>query len=68
MIVESSTGMPSEDSTKAGLPVLWVPAAGRYAVNARFAAAGSGAVPHWERRLPGFAAFAGPKYPGPESD
>ncbi len=66
MIVESPTGMPSEDSTKAGSPILWVPAADRYAVNARFVAAGSGAVPRCERRLPGFAAFAGPTYPSPE--
>ncbi len=66
MIVESPTGMPSEDSTKAGLPILQVPAADRYAVNARFAAAGSGAVSRCERRLPGFTAFAGPTYPSPE--
>ena len=49
MIVESPTGMPSEDSTKAGLPILQVPAADRYAVNARFVAAGSGAVVRCER-------------------
>ena len=66
MIVESPTGMPSEDSTKAGLPILWVPAAGRFAVNARFVAAGSGAVSRCGRRLPRFAAFASPRYPSPE--
>ncbi len=66
MIVESPTGMPSEVSTKAGLPILWVPAADRFAVNARFVAAGSGAVLRCERRLPGFAALACPRYPGPK--
>ncbi len=66
MIVESPTGMPSEDSTKAGVPILWVPAADRYAVNARFVAAGGGAVPRCERRLPGFTAFVGLRYPSPE--
>ncbi len=65
MIVESPTGMPSEDSTKAGLPILWVPAADRYAINARFVAAGSGAVLRCERRLPGLTTFASPKYPRP---
>ena len=66
MIVESPTGMPSEDSRKAGLPVLWVAAADRFAINARFAAAGGGAVLRCERRLPGCTAFASPKYPSPE--
>ena len=66
MIVESPTGMPSEDSTKAGLPIRLAPAADRFAVNARFVAAGSGAVLRCERRLPGFTTFASPKYPSPK--
>ncbi len=44
MIVESPDGMPSEDSTKAGLPILWVPAADRFALNARFVRRGAGGV------------------------